>query len=110
MHEDIKRRSNKICLVLLSTMMLSVTFAGCSQYGEVSPKAYEISSALYSVCNRKDESRLDQVQQLIVEAANSDELSSSEQEWLLDIVEAGRAGNWMSAGQDARTMMEEQIQ
>lgn len=95
---------------MVTLLMLTLLFFGCSQYGQVSPKAYQISSALYSVCNRKDPSGLDKLQELIGDAVASDELSSSEERWLMEIVESGRSGDWESAAQDARTMMEEQIQ
>ena len=100
---------NETCRALV-LLVVSFFVIGCNQYGEVSPKAYQISSALYSVCNRKDESRLGSVEQLIADAATAEELSSSEHDWLLAIVEAGRGGNWDSAAKDARRMMEEQIQ
>lgn len=94
-------------LGILLTCVLTVT--GCSQYGEVSPKAYEISTALYSLCNRRDDSRLDTVNQLIADSAAAGELSSSEQRWLTDILESARSGSWDIAARNARTMMQEQV-
>ena len=94
-------------LLLLITPFL---FVGCSKYGEVSPRTYEISSALYSVCNRKDTTRLDKVQELIESSVSSGDISASEQQWLTEIVESGRSGDWESAAQEARTIMEEQVQ
>jgi hypothetical protein len=96
--------------VVAAVLALAIlTSTGCSQYGEVSPKAYEVSTALYSACNQKDQSRLDKVEELISNAAESGELSSAEQTWLNEIVKSGRSGAWEDAAQDARTMMKEQI-
>ena len=82
---------------------------GCRKYGDISPKAYEIAKALYSVCNRKDESGLDRITQLADEAATAGEISEDEQGYLLEIVATARAGDWESAMADARTMMSDQI-
>ena len=97
---------NKIPVMAALVCCIAV---GCQQYGEVSPKAYEVAKALYSICNRKDVPRLKEVEALIVTASDSSELSASEQEWLLAIVEKARAGKWTYAMQDARVMMSEQV-
>ena len=110
MNSRSKQRVPKLIPIVLTLLMTAFSAVGCTKYGEVSPKAYEISSALYSVCNRKDVSRLDKVEELITSAVNSGEVSSSEQQWLTEIVEAGRSGDWDAAAQNARTMMEEQVQ
>lgn len=100
--------STRIRILTVAVLLCCLT-AGCQQYGEVSPKAYEVATALYSICNRQDEPRLVKVEQTISTGAESSELSASEKEWLLAIVEKARAGEWSYAMQDARVMMTEQI-
>jgi len=92
----------------LFTLMTSLFVSGCQKYGEVSPKAYELATALYSVCNRQDTARLEKVESLIAESTKAAELSSSEEKWLTSILESARSGSWESAASAARTMMEEQ--
>lgn len=92
--------------LLLLLVLLPV---GCSRYGEVSPRAYQISTSLYSICNRKDGGRLETVEKLIASSLGSDEISSSESEWLLDIVEKAKSSDWTGAMQDARVMMMDQV-
>ncbi len=95
-----------LCLVLLVT----VAQIGCDRYGEVSPRAYEISSSLYSICNRHDAARIAAVETVINESHAAAEITATEQEWLLEIVEKARADEWTIAMQDARVMMMEQVQ
>lgn len=82
--------------------------SGCQQYGEVSPRTYEISKALYAACNRKSEEHLQQVSELINESADEGEIKADEKQWLQDIVSKAEAGNWQEAMLDARKIMEEQ--
>jgi len=78
-------------------------------YGEVSPKTYEFAKALYSICNRRDASRLDDVSKMISESAAAGEMSQTEAGWLQDIVDEARAGEWKTAAGRARRMMEDQV-
>lgn len=81
---------------------------GCS-YPEVSPKAYEISKALYSVCNLKRKDDLDKVSDAISAAVKTAELSKTESEWLTAIVEQARSGEWEEAADEARAILQDQI-
>ena len=72
--------------------------------------AYDYSMALYSISNRQDSTRLDEISQQITESQTAGDLSSREAGWLLDIVDEGRQGNWKSAGKSSRRMMEDQVQ
>lgn len=90
------------------TLSLLLSTSGCQQYGEVSPRTYEISKALYSACNRKSEEHLEQVADLVSESAKTGEITADEQEWLQNIVRKAESGNWEEAMLDARQMMEEQ--
>ena len=83
---------------------------GCGKYSEVSPEAYQYSKALYSVCNRKDGSRLHQVAQQVEAAGSAAQLSAEEVDWLSDIITTAEAGDWQVAAKDARRLMEAQVE
>lgn len=97
--------------VSIVTMVLGLIFSmpGCQQYGDVSPAAYELATALYSIANRADANRLPQVKQLVVENHQSGKLSATEQAWLLEIVDVAEQGDWEVAMKSARTMLDEQV-
>ncbi|MDA0835894.1 MAG: hypothetical protein O2955_17975 [Planctomycetota bacterium] len=94
--------------IALLTGMLFLT--SCQKYGEVSPRAYDIAKALYSICNRKDAARLSTVEKLVTDSVAEGALTDSESGYLMAIVEKARSDNWESAMSDARLMMSEQIQ
>ena len=93
---------------VMLTCVCLVCCLGCG-YPEVSPKAYQISKALYSVCNMKREGDLNKVMDAISKATADSELNDDEAEWLLAIVEKARTGEWDSAAQDARSILKDQI-
>ena len=95
---------------LPSVMLLtSLVLPGCSRYGEVSPRAYQISTSLYSICNLHDNARIAAVEAVIAESAKEREITASEERWLLDIVQKAKASEWKTAMQDARVMMMDQV-
>ncbi|QDT45289.1 hypothetical protein Pan241w_54090 [Gimesia alba] len=89
--------------VVLVLLLLS----GCG-YPEVSPKTYEISKALYSVCNQKSEERLLVVEKLIQSSLEQNEINESEAQWLNEMITQAREGDWEAAMQESRQMMEDQ--
>ena len=99
----------KPCFIAVTAAVLCCAMTGCQQYGDVSPRAYEVAKALYSVCNRQDAPGLAAVEAVISTGVAASELTASEEEWLLAIVEKARAGEWTYAMQDARVMMSEQV-
>lgn len=104
--ESISRARVPMVTILLGVI---VSLPGCQQYGDVSPAAYELATALYSVANRADASRLPQVKQLVIENHQTGKLSATEQSWLLEIVEVAEQGDWAAAMTSARTMLDEQV-
>lgn len=84
------------------------TGQGCS-YPEVSPRTYEISKALYSVCNLKRKAELDKVEDAISAAVTASELSENESKWLMAIVERARSGEWEEAAEEARAILQDQV-
>ena len=92
----------------LFVCVCSLSCLGCG-YPEVSPKAYDITKALYSVCNLKREGDLDKVTDTISKAAANSKLSEDESEWLLAIVEKARNGEWETAAQEAHSILKDQV-
>lgn len=84
-------------------------FVGCG-YEELSPEAYQYSKALYSICNRCDNEKLTKFVDQVAAAEEEQRISSQEAIWLNDIVITAQTGEWPSATQEARRMMEDQIQ
>ena len=99
-------RHHGVALALLVALGLSV---GCSRYSEISPTAYEYSKALYSVCNRQDETRLALIAEQIASARAAAQLQEAEADWLGDIIASAQAGDWQVAARDARQLMEAQV-
>jgi len=78
-------------------------------YGEMSPKGYEYATALYSICNRKDEPRLTELEKLVTTSLDQSELVEAEARWLLDIAKQARSGDWDAALSETRRLMEDQV-
>jgi hypothetical protein len=78
-------------------------------YGEVSNKAYDIATALYSVCNRQDATKLAGIESLLTSAQSDASLSPSEIAVLQEILRTAQAGNWVSAVSESRALMEDQV-
>jgi hypothetical protein len=93
----------------LLSMALCVLIAGCGGYPAVSPTAYAYAKALYSITNRKAEDRLDDVDAKIRADGAAGKLSEEETGWLTGIVADAKSGDWDSANQAARQIMEDQI-
>jgi len=90
------------------TCVFLICCLGCG-YPEVSPQAYDITKALYSVCNLKREGDLDKVTDTISKAVTNSQLSEDESEWLLAIVEKARNGEWEVAAQEAHSILKDQV-
>lgn len=95
------RRS--LCPVLL------VLLVGCGDYPEFSPKAYEISSALYATCRQKNEGNLGEIAKLTQAALEEGKISSREADWIHGIIAEAEAGDWESATQESRSILEAQV-
>jgi len=93
-------------MVLLLTVGLLV---GCGSYAEVSPEAYQSTKALYSICNRKDAAQLDKMADQTATARAESKFTSKEADWINDIIDTARTGDWQSATKKARQLMEAQV-
>ncbi len=103
MHAKTIQRFAALIVLAVATWPLG----GCG-YPEVSPRAYEISQALYSVCNQKSAERLPVVEELIEKSLADGSLAEREGKWLNEIVAAGENGDWESAAREARRIMADQ--
>ena len=99
----------RIDMPLLSTLLL-IALAGCSDYQGISPTAYQYAKALYNVTNRKRSEKLDEVNNLITSSKREGTITPKEADWLLEIVDDAREGNWETAQKTARQMMRDQVQ
>lgn len=98
-------------VVLLASLLLLLVFLLMPRwkYGEVTELTYEISSALYSSCNRQDEARLPAIAAQIQSATEGNQLSTKEARWLQEILDLAQEGNWQKARQKARHLMQDQV-
>jgi hypothetical protein len=94
---------------LLVGAALCAPVAGCGGYGAVSPVTYEYAKALYSITNRKAEDKLADVEAQITTASAAGKMSAEEADWLMAIVSDAKSGDWESANQAARQIMEDQV-
>lgn len=95
-------------LQMVLVVMTFLSLVGCG-YPAVSPKTYEISKALYSVCNQKSQERLEVVQELIQSSLENKEISENEADWLNGIIAQAQEGHWEAATKETRQLMEDQI-
>lgn len=100
-------RNQMFLFLMVLSLLTLLPLSGCG-YPAVSPKTYEISKALYSVCNQKSTERLEIVQTLIQSSLKEKEINEREAGWLNAIVASANAGNWENATQEARRLMEDQ--
>lgn len=99
----------RIDIPLVSTLLL-IALTGCGDYQGISPTAYQYAKALYNVTNRKRSEKLDEVNNLITSSKREGTITTKEADWLLEIVNDAREGNWEAAQKTARQMMRDQVQ
>lgn len=102
----VKQTSFSIFTVLC---LLAVATTGCSDYPEFSPKAYDISTALYSTCRRADEANLQKLAELTAAELESAQISEREAQWLREIITQAEQGEWQAAAAESRSILEAQV-
>lgn len=95
--------------MIVPLLVAASLLGGCGGYGEISPRAYEYATALYAICNRRDESRLDEFSTMLRDDLQAENITEEEADWLADIVGTARTGNWKEATTSARRMLADQI-
>lgn len=83
---------------------------GCGGPGELGPQAYAHAQAVYALANRQAADRVEPLAATIASDTESGQVSDREARLLTDALEACRQGEWESAQQSARRMMEAQVQ
>ncbi len=91
------------CLIALAALMFR------QGYSEIGPQAYEYATALYSICNRRDESRLEKISELIEKSVADSEITETESRWLNEIIALADDGYWEEASYDTRQLMLSQV-
>jgi len=82
-----------------------------SNYGKVSPQTYEVAKALYSACLTKSEPRLVKLETMLRDNSDStNAIPPNQRDWLTDILDTAKQGDWESAASEARRMMEDQVE
>ncbi len=99
----------KILGVFVLCLLCASLFFNRARYGEVSGKTYEIATAIYSVCNLQDATKLANIDLLLqtVEADNS--VTAEEADMLRGILQLAQAGHWKQATTEARRLMNDQV-
>lgn len=97
-----------IVLVLVLLLLVGAGWWMNRGYGEVSPMTYEFSKALYSACLTKSNEHLTKVKKMLDEA-DENSIPSSERRWIEKIIESALRGQWQTAAQKAKRMMEDQV-
>ena len=93
--------------LLMAALTFALCVAGCG-YGPVSPKAYEHAKAIYTLANMKAATAIEETEAAITADADAGLLSAQEAEWLADLCNDCRQGDWKNAQSAARKMMDEQ--
>jgi hypothetical protein len=79
-------------------------------YGTVTHRSYEIATALFSACNRKDAATLDKLEPLLTDAVASNEVTIREARWLQGMINKARSGQWQVACRSCRQLLNDQAQ
>ncbi len=102
-------RSTGIVAIVVIALAILAAVAWFNQgYGEVSSKTYELSTALYTACMNRSEVHLSKVEELLGTEAN-ESIPSGERQWLQQIIDRARSGDWETAAKSARQIMEDQV-
>lgn len=89
---------------------------GCDEYGEVSPRAYDVAKALYGACRRREDPQsaprsqiLEKLRDQIEVSLRAHEISRDEYGYLTTMINKAERGDVKGAAASARLMMEEQV-
>ncbi len=97
-----------VAVLLVSCLAAYLVFSRCG-YGDVSNESYEIATALYSVCNRQDSSKLTSISDLLNSAEAEKTITPAEASMLRKILDQAAASNWAAATAESRKLMEDQV-
>ncbi|GIW99714.1 MAG: hypothetical protein KatS3mg111_3047 [Pirellulaceae bacterium] len=89
-------------------VLLLVVWAWRRPYPPMSSQAYQYANALYSICNRHDEERLEKIATMLAERAADGELTKTETQFMYRIIRTARSGRWEKAVREVRRWMVDQ--
>jgi hypothetical protein len=95
-------------VLIVSTGLLIWSFN--RGYGTVTHRSYEIATALFSACNRKDTATLDKLETLLSAAVANNEVTTREAHWLLGMIKKAQSGQWQVAWRSCRQLLNDQAQ
>ena len=96
-------RTANICVA--SVLVLG----GCGGYEEIGPHAYEYATALYAICNQRDETRLKEFSVALAAACESGDVTDIEADQMVGIVSLAESGEWETATQESRQLLLDQV-
>ncbi len=108
-----KNQSLLATILVVGVFVVTGVIYWCSSgYGKVSGDAYEVAKALYSSCLSKSDERLDLVVELLEGEGDNEplEITDRERRWLDSMIQKARSGDWETAANSARQMMEDQVE
>jgi hypothetical protein len=98
-------RPNRRAAIVICGLLALV---GCGGYGTVSEKCYAYAQSLYTICNRRLDTKLAEVKKRIQEDVAAGRLPDHEGKWLHAIVDDAEGGEWKKAMHAARAMVRDQ--
>lgn len=75
-------------------------------YGEIGRKGYDYAMALSSACSGRSQARVAKISQMITQSEEAGELNAAESNWLQQIVQQTNTGNWETAYENVRLLMQ----
>jgi hypothetical protein len=99
-----------IVLAVALLVVVAIFFSMGRGYGKVSDRSYKYATALYSACLSESGERLEKISELIEKDTIEELIPSHELKWLTAIVEQAQNGDWKSAAQSSKRMMEDQVE
>ncbi|WP_164103283.1 hypothetical protein [Candidatus Laterigemmans baculatus] len=84
-----------------------VLCSGCG-YPRVSPAAFETAKVVENLCNLETAPQIPQARALVAEQLRSGEITPDEAALLEEILDEAEAGDWATASEQARQLLEAQ--
>ena len=97
-------------LTALLVVGLVVAASGCGRYPPVSREAFELSKAVFNVCNARRSEQLDTARETVLARRDAGRISQREGRYLCDILDLAEAGNWKRAEARAQRLLRDQTQ
>lgn len=79
-------------------------------YAKVSDKGYQFAMAMTSICNQRDSARLAVISAQIRASSDASELPEYDSRVLLGIAQRAEVGEWKTASELIRRLMEDQVE